>query len=88
MICNSCALSSNKISKLIPKASYSARLLVHLKAKLKVRVVFIPFGEMITIPAPAEFSVLESSNLRTQGHLPASYILNSTSLSSLISNEG
>ena len=65
MISTSCASSSNKISKPITKASYSALLLVHLKAKLKDRIVFIHFGEMITIPAPTELSVLELSNLRT-----------------------
>ena len=61
---------------------------MHLKAKLKDRVVSIPFGEVITISAPAEFSVLEPSNLRIHGRLSTSYIPNSTSFSGLISNEG
>ena len=36
---------------------------------LAKRVVSIPFGEMITIPAPMDFSVLEPSNLRIHGRL-------------------
>ena len=84
----SCAPSSIKISKPITKASYSAWLLVHLKDKLKDKVVFITFSEMITILALTDFSVLEPSNLRTQGHLSTSYIPNSTSFSGLIYNEG
>ena len=87
-MCTSCALSSIKISKSVIKASYSALLLVHLKAKLNDRVVFIPFGEMITIPAPMDFSLLEPSNLRIHNRLSDSYIPNSTSFYGWISNEG
>ena len=55
---------------------------------MKDSVVFIPFGEMITIPTPADFFVLEPSNLRIHGRLSTSDIPNFTSFSGWISNEG